>query len=345
MKISLTMLNTQRFGWHGQLEIAKAAERLGFDTLWVAEAYGFDAFTQLAAYAGDTNRIRLATGVVSVFGRSPATLAQTAATLDMISGGRFQLGLGTSSSVLAREWHGTAFDPAGTRLREAIDIIRMALARERLVYHGQCFDLGAGIRLADQPVRPRLPIYVGALTSTGLKLTAEVADGWIAAFFSPGHYASVFHPALADGLRRREAGLGPLKICVYQGVVVTDDLDAGRNAVRPRLAQYLGIMGTPEKNYYAKLFRRYGYGEQVQEVQRLYAERQREEAQMAVTDEMIDLVTIVGPTEACWERLRTLEQVGVDEVALELTVPGAEVEEFITALSRLTRSSEPATDA
>jgi F420-dependent oxidoreductase-like protein len=339
------MLRTQQFGWEGQLDIVRAAERLGYDTVWVPESFGFDAVSQIGAFAAITNRIRLATGIVNVYGRSPATLAETAATVDMMSGGRFQLGLGTSSSTLAEGWHGVTFEPAGTRLREAIEIIRLILARERLTYHGACFTFDAGIRLPEHPIRDKVPIYVGALTSAGLRLTAEIADGWIAAFVSSRHFETVFRPALDAGKRKRDPGLEPLRICVYLPVLVTGDVAVGRNVVRPRLAQYIGIMGKPERNYYAKLFSRYGFGEEVSRVQQLYAQRERPQAEATVTDDMIDLVSVIGPVSAVRERLMSLETLGIDEVALEVSIAEGGIDGFLETLSALAPQADHATIA
>lgn len=341
MKTSLTMLRTEQFGWRGQLEIARAGDRYGYERLWVTEAYGYDAFTQLAAYATVTDRIGLATGIISVFGRSPAAIAQTAATLDMLSYGRFLLGLGTSSSVLATEWHGVPFDDALSRLKESIQIVRMILAKEKLVHHGRFFDMSAGLRMQEKPVRASIPIYVGALTPAGMRLTGELADGWIATFFSPQHFDTVVAPSIQHGLERRASSLKRLKICVFQTVVVADQLDLGRDAVRANLALYVGAMGKPERNYYGKLFRRYGFADQVDLIQSLYQQRRRDEAVAALTDEMIDSVTIIGPVERCRARLLELEVARVDEVALEVIVPGAPLEGFVSVLAQLA----PSTDA
>jgi F420-dependent oxidoreductase-like protein len=325
------------------LAFVQAADRLGYDTVWIAEAYGWDAFTVLTEIACNTERIKLGTGIVNVFSRSPALIAQSAASLDNISGGRFVLGLGTSGHQVVEGWHGVKFERGVRRLRETMEIGRKVLKRDRLVYDGEIFKLDMGLKLITHPVRDRIPMYVATLTPAGISLAGEMADGWIPVFFSPRHWESVLRPALLRGAEKAGRSLNDVSVCVYQTVIVTDDVEAGRDAMRPYLALYLGGMGSREKNYYNQLFRSYGFEEEARRVQDLYLERRREEAMAAVSPEMIDLVTIIGPIDECRRRLAELDGIGVNEVAITLQVPGNEPSEVVEALEALApaRSAVP----
>ena len=321
MRLGLTIPYTDRLPRELTLALAQAADRLGYDTLWVAEAYGWDAFTVLTDLAVRTERIKLASGIVNVFSRSPALIAQTAASLDNISGGRFVLGLGTSGHQVIEGWHGVKFERGVRRLRETMEIVRLILRRERLSYRGEIFQVEQGLKLITHPVRDRIPIYLATLTPAGIALAGEMADGWLPVFFSPRHWESVIRPALERGAERSGRSLSELSVCVSQPVVLTDDLEAGRDSVREHLALYIGGMGSRERNYYNQLFCRYGFEAEARRIQDLYLDRRREEAMAALTPEMIDLVTIIGPVEECRRRLEELERAGIGEVALSLSTP------------------------
>jgi F420-dependent oxidoreductase-like protein len=311
------------------------ADRLGYDTVWVAEAYGWDAFTICTQLACATQRIKIATGIVNVFSRSPALIAQTAGSIDLISGGRFVLGLGTSGHQVIEGWHGVRFERGVRRMRETIEIVRMVLKRERLKYEGEIFHLDMGLKLITHPVREAIPIYLATLTPSGVALAGEMADGWLPVFFSPGHYEKVIRPGLEKGAAKAGRPLSELSLCPVQPVVVTDDRKAGRDATRAHLALYIGGMGSREKNYYNQLWCSYGYEEEAKRIQDLYLERRKDEAMAAISDEMVDLTTIIGPAEECRERLQELTRVGVGEVSLALSVPGNDPMETLAALKAL----------
>jgi F420-dependent oxidoreductase-like protein len=313
----------------------QAADRLGYDTVWVAEAYGWDAFTVLTQLACSTQRIKLATGIVNVFSRSPALIGQTAASLDLISGGRFGLGLGTSGHQVISGWHGIPFERGIRRMRETVDIVRLVLARERVTYDGEIFKLDMGLKLITHPVRDSIPIYLATLTPTGIELAGEIADGWLPVFFSPRHFDEVLKPVLEAGAAKAERPVSDCTVCVVQPVVVTNDRQAGRDSVRPHLALYIGGMGSRRRNYYNQLWQRYGFVEEAQRIQDLYLDRRKEEAIALVSDEMVDLVTIIGPAEECRERLAELERHGVQEVSLGVSVPGDDPAETLAALQAL----------
>jgi F420-dependent oxidoreductase-like protein len=335
VKLGLTVPYTDHVPREVTRAFVQAADRLGYDTVWIAEAYGWDAFTVLADIACHTERIRLATGIVNVFSRSPALIAQSAASLDSLSRGRFVLGLGTSGHQVITGWHGVPFERGVRRMRETMEIVRTVLRRERLVHEGEIFHLDMGLRIITHPVRDRIPIYLATLTPSGVALAGELADGWLPVFFSPRHFASQVRPQLEKGAARSGRSLSDLSICVAPAGVVTDDLDSGRDSVRPQLALYIGGMGSRERNYYNQLFCRYGFEAQARQIQDLYLARRRDEAMAALTPEMIDLVTIIGPAEECRRRLAELEAVGVSEVALALSVPGNEPDDVFRALEAL----------
>jgi alkanesulfonate monooxygenase SsuD/methylene tetrahydromethanopterin reductase-like flavin-dependent oxidoreductase (luciferase family) len=184
-------------------------------------------------------------------------------------------------------------------------------------------------------VRDRIPIYLATLTPSGVALAGELADGWMPVFFSPRHFESQIRPQLERGAARSGRPLSDLSICVSQPVVVTDDVEAGRDAVRGQLALYVGGMGSKERNYYNQVFCRYGFEAEARQIQDLYLSRRRDEARAALTHEMIDLVTIIGPAQECRRRLAELERLGVAEVAIGLTVPGGGPDEVLAALEAL----------
>ena len=336
MKVGLSLPYSDRVPFELLVPFVQEADRLGYDTVWVAEAWGWDSFTLLSRLACVTERIKLATGIVNVFSRTPALIGQTAATLDMLSGGRFVLGLGTSGHQVISGWHGVPFERGVTRLSEAMDVIRLVVAREPVRYEGKVFRLEKGLKLITHPVRERIPIYLATLTPKGIELAGEKADGWLPIFFSAQHYKKTLKPLLAAGAQRAGRQASDVSVCVFgQLVVVTDDIARGRDVARPQLALYIGGMGSREKNYYNQLWRSYGFEEEAERIQSLYLDGQKQAATAAVTDEMVDLVTFVGSPDACRERLAELQSCGINEVALSLAVPGNDPVEMLHALQAL----------
>jgi F420-dependent oxidoreductase-like protein len=232
-------------------------------------------------------------------------------------------------------WHGVKFERGVRRMRETIEIVRMVLKRERLNYEGEIFKLGMGLKLITHPVRESIPIYLATLTPTGVALAGELADGWLPVFFSPAHYDEVIRPGLEKGAGKAGRPLSDLSVCPIVPVVVTADRKAGRGSIRAHLALYIGGMGSREKNYYNQLWCSYGYEEEAKRIQDLYLERRKEEAMAVITDEMIDLTSIIGPAEECRERLGGLAKAGVNEVSVALSVPGNDPLETLAALRAL----------
>ena len=236
-----------------QLELVQEAERLGYDSVWTAEAYGSDAVTVLAWLAGQTERIRLGTAIMQMPGRSPAMTAMTAATLDQLSGGRMLLGIGSSGPQVAEGWHGQRFGRQLERTRDYVAVVRMALRRERVEYHGPTLELplpdgpGKALKLTIAPVQERIPIYLAAIGPRNTALAAEIADGWLPILFSPEHVAA-FRPLLEEGFARRaSAPAEDFDIAPTVNVIVSDDRAAARDALRPFLALYVGGMGSREQ--------------------------------------------------------------------------------------------------
>ncbi|MDQ6691745.1 MAG: LLM class F420-dependent oxidoreductase [Candidatus Dormibacteraeota bacterium] len=339
MKLGITVPYADYLPREMVVGFVKEADRLGYDCAWVPEAYGWDAFTICTQLALATERIRIGTGIVNVFSRSPALLGQTAASLDLISRGRFILGLGTSGHQVIEGWHGVKFERGVRRMRETIDIVRMVLKRERLKYDGEIFRLGEGLsrglKLITQPIRDAVPIYLATLTPSGVALAGEVADGWLPVFFSPGHFSKGLRAGLEKGAARGGRTLGDMSVCPVQPVVVTDDRRAGRDAVRPHLALYIGGMGSREKNYYNQLWCSYGYRDEAIRIQDLYLDGRKDEAMQAVSDEMVDLVTIIGSAGECRERIEELARAGVSEVSLAISVPDLDPAQTVEALRAL----------
>ncbi|HEV3095584.1 MAG TPA: LLM class F420-dependent oxidoreductase [Candidatus Dormibacteraeota bacterium] len=292
------------------LDLTQHAETLGFDSVWVPEAYGTDAISTLGALAARTERIRLGTGIVNVFSRTPALLAQTAATLDLISGGRFILGLGTSGHQVISGWHGVAFDRPVLRMRETIAIVRQVLRRERLAFQGQVFKLDQGLKLLARPVRASVPIFLATLSPAGLRLTGELADGWMPTLFSPDHM-DLFRTDLEAGARAGGRSVDSLVIAPHVPVVVDDDRSRARDAVRPWVALYVGGMGSRKKNFYNEVVTRYGYAEEARQIQDLYLTGRQRDAVRLVPDALVDAITIAGPAGYVHERLNAWSAAGV----------------------------------
>jgi len=310
MKLGLNLPYEGSLSFAEAVELAQRAEALGFESVWMPEAYGTDAVSILGALAARTERIRLGTGIVNVFSRTPALLAQTAATLDLISGGRFILGLGTSGHQVVTGWHGMAFDRPLLRMRETIAIVRQVLRRDRLIFEGEVFHLDKGLKLLAHPVRPAVPIYLATLTPGGLQLTGELADGWIPTLFSPEHI-DLFRPELEAGARISGRSLDSLAIAPHVPVSIDGDRAGAREALKPWVALYVGGMGSKSKNFYNDLVRQYGFADEARTLQELYLGGKQLEAIRRVPDALVDAISIAGPASYVRERLPLWASAGV----------------------------------
>ena len=320
----------------GYLDYAREAERLGVDSVWSAEFWGYDAFTPLAAIASVTDRIKLGTGIAQIGARTPAMLAMSAMGVQAISGGRFLLGLGTSGPQVMEGWHGTEFSRPVQRTRETIEIIRMITSGERVKYDGEIYHLplpgSAGVSIRSAVTVPAIPIYVAALGPANLALTGELADGWIGnSFFTDT--ASVFFDEIAAGARRAGRLLTDLDLTVAASVEFTDDVkEAGRRHA-DGYAFTFGAMGSGSKNFYNDAFARQGYGDDVAEVQRLWREGDRAAAAARVPVEIGLGTNLIGPVDTVRQRLRAYRDCGVS--TLRIHPVGDDLDTRVAGLGQL----------
>jgi F420-dependent oxidoreductase-like protein len=293
------------------IALAQEAERLGYDSAWAAEAWGTDVVTVLSWLAATTSTIKVGSAIMQIPGRTPANTAMTAATLDLLSGGRFLLGLGTSGPQVVEGWHGQPWGKPLTRTREYVEIVRAALRREAVEFHGDQYEipysggdatgLGKPLKLMMRPLRDSIPIYLAALSPKNVRLAFEIADGWMPIFFSPERARDAFGYEPRDGF----------EIVPTVHVVVSDDVAAARDALRPMLALYVGGMGARGANFYNALVRRYGYEADAERIQELYLDGKQREAIAAVPDALIDEVALVGAAERIRDRLGAWRESGV----------------------------------
>jgi len=300
-----------------QIEIVREAERLSYDSVWAAEAYGSDAATILGWVAGQTETIKIGSAIFQMPARSPAMTAMTAATLDQLSGGRMLLGIGSSGPQVAEGWHGQRFARQLQRTREYVAVVRKVLNRERVEFHGETLELplpdgpGKALKLTIAPVQDRIPIYLAAIGPKNTQLAGEIADGWIPIFFSPENVGEL-RPLLEEGAARAGRSLDDgFDIAPTVNVSIDEDLDAARDRMRPFIALYVGGMGSRKQNFYNALAVRYGFEEAAKEVQDLYLDGKRDEAAAAVPDELVDTVTLCGPPDHVRERLAVYRDAGV----------------------------------
>lgn len=303
------------------LEVAREADRLGYSCAWAAEAYGSDAATVLAWIAAQTKQIDVGSAIFQIPGRTPANTAMTAATLDTLSGGRFRLGLGVSGPQVSEGWHGVRFTKPLQRTREFVDIVRLALSRQRVKYDGEFFTLplpdgpGKALTLTVHPVRENIPIYLASIGPKNLELTGEIADGWLAIFFSPEHAGELMKPLLAG---REKAGktMEGFDVVPTVPVVPGKDVEECANFVRPYSALYIGGMGSRDKNFYNQLATRMGYEDAAIEIQERYMAKDYAGAAAAVPLEFIDAVSLIGPPDRIANRLLAYADAGVTELSI-----------------------------
>jgi len=299
-----------------QLDMAQEADRLGYDSIWAAEAYGSDAATVLAWFASNTVKAKIASGIFQMPARTPAMTAMTAATLDNISVGRMVLGLGISGPQVVEGWHGQPYDKPLKRTREYVAIVRKALARETVIYDGEFYKLprpggpGKPLKLIIKPVQDQIPIYLAAIGPKNTALTFEIADGWLPTIFAPDHF-DVYKPAIDEGLAKGGRSLADVDIAPMTSLAIYDDVEEAHDFMRPYLALYIGGMGSRDKNFYNQLVTRYGYGDAAREIQDLYLTGKHAEAMAKIPSELIDKVSLCGPKEAVKERLEVYRDAGV----------------------------------
>jgi F420-dependent oxidoreductase-like protein len=324
--------------WQLTLTYAVEAERLGVDSAWTAETWGFDGATPLAYLAAKTTRLRLGTGILQIGTRTPALTAMTALALASLSGDRFLLGLGVSGPQVIEGWHGVRFARPLQRLRETVEIVRKVTRGERLVYHGEVYQVplpdGEGKALiSSASPRPNLPIYLATLGPKSLELTGELADGWLGTSFMPEH-ASIFFDPIAAGSTRAGRSLADIDLQVSAGVVAfSDDVESLIAPRKPGLAFTLGAMGSRQHNFYNDVYQRTGYADIALEVQDLWLKKQREAAAALIPDELVLKTNLIGTEEMVRERLRVYQQAGVN--TLQVNPDGETLDERLANLARL----------
>jgi F420-dependent oxidoreductase-like protein len=291
----------------GAAESIKEAERLGFDSVWTAEAYGSDALLPLAWWGSQTERIKLGTGIVQISARTPAATAMAAMTLDHLSGGRLILGLGVSGPQVVEGWYGQSFAKPLARMREYIGILRNIWARSGPVTNeGPHYPLplpdgtglGKPLKSSIHPLREDIPIYLAAEGPKNIAMAAELCDGWLAIFYSP-HHEDLYRDALEEGFAREGARRTPdeFEVAASVPLIVTDDVESAIDAVRPMYALYFGGMGAKSANFHANVPIRMGYGAEVRKIQDLYLDGKKDEAAAAVPSELIEQMTLIGPAD------------------------------------------------
>ncbi|MFF5991742.1 LLM class F420-dependent oxidoreductase [Prauserella flavalba] len=311
------------------LALAKHADTLDYSVVWAAEAYGSDAPTVLAFVAAQTSKIDVGSAVLQIPARTPAATAMTAATLDSLSGGRFRLGLGVSGPQVSEGWHGVRFGSPLGRTREYVDIVRMALRRERVRYDGKHFQLplpdgpGKALALTVHPVRDHIPTYLAAIGPRNLELTGEIADGWLPVFLSPEHAGEQLGHVRA-GAEKVGRTLEGFDIAPTVPLVTGADWRVCADAVRGYAALYLGGMGSREKNFYNQLACRMGFEAQAAEVQEKYLAKDYAGAMAAVPLEFIDATSLLGPKERIAERMAAYADAGVTTLTVAMYVADAE---------------------
>jgi len=296
--------------------LAQRAEALGYCGFFTAEAYGSDALTPLAWVGAHTKNIKLGTAIVQISARTPTATAMHALTLDHLSEGRLILGLGVSGPQVVEGWYGQPFDKPLARTREYIDIIRQVLARRNPVtgegphYTIPCpkdapgsWGLGKPLKSITHPLRPKIPIYLGAEGPKNVTMAAEICDGWFPLYYSPDR-EDIYAEAIENRPQNFEI-MYPMK------VQITEDLDAGRLEIKKDLALYVGGMGAKERNFHNELVVRLGYGEAAAKIQDLYLNGKKTEAIAAVPDELVDDIALVGPIERIKQRLAAWDESAV----------------------------------
>jgi len=304
-----------------QVSLATTAERLGYSVVWAAEAYGSDAPALLSWIAAHTERIDVGSAVMQIPARTPAMTAMTAATLDLLSGGRFRLGLGVSGPQVSEGWHGVRFDKPLARTREYVEVVRMALARRTVAYEGGHITLplpdgpGKPLKLMLAPQRGDIPVYLAAVGPKNLELTGEVADGWLAIFFAPEHSGLSMGP-LQTGAERAGRSLQDIDVNPTVPVAVGTDIEACAEPLRGYTALYVGGMGSRSQNFYNALAQRMGFEDAAHRIQDLYLDRRHREAMAAVPLELIDQTSLIGPRERIVERLHAYAEAGVTTLSV-----------------------------
>ena len=334
VRVGLFLAYWPWFSAEEQIELAKLGDREGLDSVWISEAWGQDVVSVLGHLSAVTERIALGSGLLQIPARTPAMTAMTAATLDVLSGGRFRLGLGVSGPQVSEGWHGVPFRRPLARTREYVEIVRQALERDgALEYEGDEFqlplagsELGKPLKLLAKPVQERIPIYLGAIGPKSVEQTAKIADGWLPFMFNPDHAPDLLRP-----FEGTDVDIAPVVM-----VCVDEDPDRARDLARPWLALYIGGMGAKKKNFYVQTAERFGHGDSAHRVQELFEAGDREGAAMALSPELIDGSAICCRPSELDERLAEYERAGATTL---LAMPFGDRPRIVEALAAAARGA------
>ena len=326
MKTSISLGAYGQAGFEDTIEYVKAAERLGVTEVWSAEAWGTDAVTSLAYLAGQTSRIRLGTGIMQISARAPSMTAMTALSLNKISGGRFMLGLGGSGPQVVEGLHGAAYKAPLSRLRETVEIVRMAFRGEKIAYEGRYHHLprpggeGKAIRLDHAPAE--IPIYLATLAPKSLEYTGAAADGWLGTSFSPDH-AEAHFAHIRKGAEGAGRTLDAIDLHAACSVAIGDNVEELITSRKPSVAFSMGAMGSANTNFYNDAFQRAGFVDDAKAIQRLWIDGKRQEAAKRVPDEMVTQFGAVGTPDMIRDRFRVYKKSGVTTIGLRLEAAAA----------------------
>ena len=336
--MKLSMMINYSGGFKEAVQRVVELEKAGLDQVWIAEAYSFDAISQVGFLAAKTERVEIGTGIVNVFTRTAALMAMTAAGCDYVSDGRFILGLGASGPQVIEGFHGVPFEKPMQRIKEYIESCRMIWRREKFDYQGQTFQvplpagegtgLGKPLKLINHPVRADIPIWWASLKDRSVEATAEIADGWLPIMFIPEKYHSVWGPQLKAGLAKRDPSRPRLDIAAGGMLAIDESLvgDARTKLLdmaRPNMALYVGGMGARGKNFYNDIACAYGYDKEAAEVQDLYLDGKKDEAAAALPGEWLELANLVGPRSYVKERVGAFKEAGVTVLSVNPVGPDA----------------------
>jgi F420-dependent oxidoreductase-like protein len=329
MKLSMNISYSGDF--HSDVKRVIELEKAGLDVVWVPEAYSFDAVSQMGYLAAKTETIEIGSGILNVFSRTATCMAQTAAGLDFVSGGRFILGLGASGPQVIEGFHGVPYEKPMPRIRDYINVCRMTWRREKVVYdgpttkiplpEGEGTGLGKPLKLINHPVRENIPIFWASLMGQSVKNTAKYADGWLPVFFDPEKFHSVWGDDLKAGQADRDPDLGQLQISAGGIVAIGDEFEGDArqrvlDMARPNVALYVGGMGARDQNFYNTICQRYGYVDEAIEIQDLYLSGRKDEAAAAVPAEMLEKTNLVGPAGYVKERIAAYKEAGVTHLSV-----------------------------
>ena len=311
------------------LEAVKEAERLGFDSIWTSEAYGCDVLTPLAWWGSQTSKLQIGTAIMQLSARTPAAAAMAAMTMDHLSGGRFILGLGVSGPQVVEGWYGEPFAKPLARTREYVSIVRNAIARQEPVTSDGAHyplpangregitGLGKPLKSTLHPLRERIPLCLGAEGPKNIALTAEIADGWLALFYSPHHDAELYRPSLEEGFARRDGPHDDFEIHASIPFVVHDDVERAADLIRPRLALYFGGMGARSMNFHREVPVRMGYEAEARKIQELYMDGKKDEAAAAVPTRLVEQLALIGPADKIRHDLEAWRESSVTSLLIE----------------------------